>query len=348
MRLTAGVARSRGCDDDTKKLRGSEMMVGSSCQLLLAVGAMVFLSVCVVLYGTKPTKSGFLQLGESNDPSPPEPYEYGTFMKWLQQENFAAVQDWKWKPEVSEFDLDAPSKSGKFAPYLKGLEAEQVISAAKHINKFLFLRDIMHTGNLNHVGGPGTHLYILQKLAAATAARGLPQPTFLDAGCGPGYLLLAWNLICGPGSRAVGVDLDSDTVQSAKRYLASPQALDVASAAKISGSTTDVYVGDALQPRASAIGVTPGAVDAVNVGLAVKSLAELDSLSGLLRPGGLMLAPICLSDAEQPKDVPSGKCEGRLRVFQKGSDGKLVKLLGDPDIPCRFVVSSSKLPNMRR
>jgi len=331
-------------EDDRKKQHGPDSFNRGACGCLVFMAVMLFVSVGLVLKGVLKLLP---RATDSRLPVPPQPYEYGSFMGWVKQTDFADVQGWEWKPDVPEFDLDAPANSGKFAPYLKQPDGQQAITAAKHINKFIFMGDIMQTGDLNHVGGPGTHLYVIQKLAVATAAKGLPKPTFLDAGCGPGYLLAAWTLICGPGSRAFGIDSDRDTVQSAQRYLANPDALDASSKGKIAGATTMVQVDDALKPRMSSL--SPGTVDAVNVGFAVRSLSDLNVLSGFLRSGGLLLAPLCLSDADQPKDVPAGKCEGLLKVFEKSSDGALVRMTGDPDIPCRFVVAESKqITNMRR
>jgi SAM-dependent methyltransferase len=330
-----------GSDEDDKKLRASER---SAFWCKVFVFICIAVSGCLVWYGAKSIRIGSLLEKSGDTPVPPRPYEYDSFMAWLRQTNFADVQSWQWKPEVIEFDVEAPARKGKFAAYLKGQAAEQAISAAKHINKFLFMGDAMQTGNLNQVGAPGTHLYILKRLAVATAAQGRSQPTFLDAGCGPGYLLLAWTLICGPGSKALGVDLDKGSVERARKYLADPEKVDAASNQQIIGSSTDVFVGDALQP--SGLDLQKGTIDAVNVGLAVRSLADLDPLVELLRIGGLILAPICLAD--QPQDVPRGKCEGRLKTFQKTTDGNLERLHGDPEIPCRFIVSASNLSNLRR
>jgi len=336
-------------DDDAKKLRGADNWSRGTFWCLVFMGAMLIISVCLVINNSKPNGATFMQ-SSPKLPVPPQPYEYSTFMAWLEleQKDFAHVSGWKWKPDVAEFDLDAPASKGKFAKYLSQPDGQEAITAAKHINKFIFMGDSMQTGDLNHVGGPGTHLYVLQKLAVATAAKGLTQPTFLDAGCGPGYLLEAWTVICGPGSRAIGIDIDKDTVQNAKRYLADPNILDASvSKEQTAGATTLVQVGDAMKPKVSSL--KAGTVDAVNVGLAVKSLSDLDTLSDFLRPDGLMLAPICLSDADQPEDVPAGKCQALLKTFKKGSDGELVRMPGDPDIPCRFVVSEAKpLTNMRR
>lgn len=262
-------------------------------------------------------------------------------MTWLRQTDFANVEGWKWKPEVAEFDLDAAVANGKFAPYMNGPETRNVVATAKKINKFLFMAEIMRTGSLNSVGAPGTHMYILKTLAAATAAKGLSQPTFLDAGCGYGYLLLAWTQLCGPRSRAVGVDVDGRAISFAKQYLTNPVALETNALRKSLDLRIDVRTGDALHPDASFFGLQKGSVDAVNVGLAVKSLSDLRPLMALLRVNGLLLAPVCLPESEQPEDVPKGKCEGRLRLYQKSEAGTLARVTGDPEIPCRFVVSAT-------
>merc|ERR1712113_417263 len=101
---------------------------------------------------------------------------------------------------------------------------------------------------------------------------------------------------------------------------------------------TEAHVGDALNPDVDALGLGPGSVDAINVGLAVKSLQDLAPMVRLLREGGLLAAPICKSSNEQPSSMPDGKCAGLFEVFRKGADGMLKRLHDDPDIPVTFVV----------
>eukprot|EP00931_Biecheleriopsis_adriatica_P006512 TRINITY_DN107910_c0_g1_i1.p1 TRINITY_DN107910_c0_g1~~TRINITY_DN107910_c0_g1_i1.p1 ORF type:complete len:333 (+),score=71.37 TRINITY_DN107910_c0_g1_i1:34-1032(+) len=326
---------SQSDDESTSSLKSGPWCRFLAVALVLCLGAFIGFKSFVPSSSSKsPSLRSHQEL-----PRPPQPYDYESFMSWLRNTEFSEVRSWKWKPEVVEFDLDASIATGKFAPYMKGPDTVEALSAAKKVNKFLFMDDIMKTGNLNSVGAPGTHLYILKTLAVATAAKGLSQPTFLDAGCGFGYLLLAWTQVCGPGSKAVGIDVDTNAVTLAKQYLASPEAL--AADATPSG-ITDVHVGDALRPDGIALGLDKGSVDAVNLGLAVHSLSDLQPLVALLREGGLLLAPMCLPESEQPKDVPKEKCEGRLRLFEKSREGALVRVPGDPEIPCRFVVSTSE------
>ena len=64
-------------------------------------------------------------------------------------------------------------------------------------------------------------------------------------------------------------------------------------------------------------GLAPGTVDAINVGAAVMSQQKLEALSELLRPGGLLLAPVCKPDAK----ISEGRCDGLLEVFEKDDAG---------------------------
>jgi len=194
----------------------------------------------------------------------------------------------------------------------------------------------MISGDLGLIGSPATHLYVMRKLAKA--ASGVTHPTFLDAGCGPGYLLMSWVLMAGDGSRAVGIDMNAQAVASAKRHVASPDALDTQATHLPKGATLDAFVGDALKPDAAVLGLSPGSVDAVNVGVAVRDLTALAPLAELLRTGGVMAAPVCKPAAQQPKDVPKGRCEGHFRVFVKAADGTLLRNGNDPEIVVRFVL----------
>lgn len=270
-------------------------------------------------------------------PQPPEPYHYDSFMAWLRKTDFRAFGGLGWKPEVAEFDIDAAAK-GKFSPWLDGAERE--VAVLKNINKYVLMDDILRTGNLDVIGAPGMHLYILHRLLEA--AKGSDHPTFLDAGSGPGYLLLAWVLATGEGSQAIGLDVDPALVQSVRRHSANSKLVDETEAHLPGSMRLEAFVGDAFYPKGPKLGLGPGDVDAVNVGFAVpfESAAEdLQGLADLLRTGGLMAVPVCLPAARQPRDVPLGKCSALFEVFRKGADGALERTPGDPDIPTRFVVA---------
>jgi len=272
-------------------------------------------------------------------PQPPQPYHYNEFMTWLRQADRRSFANLKWRPEVAEFDIDAAAK-GKFGPYLQGPFGEEAISVTKGINKYIFLDDVMLSGQLDVVGAPGTHLYILRRLLEA--AEGSSHPTFLDAGCGPGYLLMAWALGTGEGSRAVGIDVDAAVVASARRHLAATGTWDADVVRRPQDTKLEAFVGDALHPDGPAIGLPAGSVDAINLGLAVSSetaLEDLAPLAQLLRTGGLLAAPICSPKGEQPSNLPKGKCAGLFEIFQKSDDGSLQRAPGDPDIPTKFIVA---------
>jgi len=211
------------------------------------------------------------------------------------------------------------------------------VSTAKAINKWTFMRGIIREGNLGIIGAPGMHLYILRRLLEAAEASA--HPTFLDAGCGPGYLLMAWALAAGEGSHAVGIDIDSDVVASARRYLANPAAFDEDAVHLPKDVKMEAHAGDALNPDIHAIGLEPGTVDAINVGLAVRSLDDLAPMARLLRVGGLLATPVCKPAAEQPSSMAEGKCAGLFKVFRKSKDGSLQRMPGDPDIPVTFVIA---------
>jgi len=268
---------------------------------------------------------------------PPEPYRYKTFMDWLRTTDFTQSH-LSWRPEVAEFDIDAAAQGSKFAPWLDTRDGNTrwPMIAAKAVNKYAFMQEIMQEGEerLTTIGGPGTHVYVLKQLwQAASDSR---QPTFLDAGCGPGVLLLAWTLMTGKGSRAIGIDVDEAVVAAAQKHLADPDAFDTSLVTRYADSSTEVYLGNALKPDVQKIGVRAGTVDAINVGLSVAGPGELDSLVELLRPGGLMIAPVC--ETLKSGDAFNGRCDGFLQVLQKGTDGILRRVAGDPDIPCRFII----------
>jgi len=269
-------------------------------------------------------------------PQPPSPYHYSDFMAWLKHTNFSTVKGLKWHPDVAEFNISAAAK-GKFGPWLTGSSADMAISTAKGINKWVFMQDIMSNGNLGLIGAPGMHLYILRRLLEASKESS--HPTFLDAGCGPGYLLMAWALAAGGGSHAVGIDIDKAVIASAQRYLADPAAFDADAVRLPKDVEMEAHVGDALNPDIDALGLEAGSVDAVNMGLAVRKMEDLAPMVRLLREGGLLAAPICKPSDEQPSSVSTGKCAGLFKVFRKGEDGVLKRMPDDPDIPVTFVVA---------
>lgn len=285
--------------------------------------------------------------------APPQPYHYDTFMAWLRRTNFSEVPGVGWPPEVAEFDLDAAAAAGKYAPYLAGSEGAAAVAAAKGINKFVFMREIIASGDITTTGAPGTHLYILRRMLGA-ARGGSPHPTFLDAGCGTGYLLLAWRLLAGEGSRAIGFDVSKDVVDEARRHLQSSNVLDPLVA--LHSGSTNLFVGDVFRPNSAAWGLQEGSVDAINVGVAVRAVSDLNPLARLLRQDGVLIAPICWPDAKQPADVPVGRCAGFLRVLRKGrsnddivTGSSLVQDPRDPNIEVRFIVAGpASVPALRR
>ena len=70
-----------------------------------------------------------------------------------------------------------------------GPDATAAVAAAKEVNRLLFMEDVMQSGRLSSIATPGMHLYILRSLRPA--ATGMRRPTFIDAGCGTGFLLQA-------------------------------------------------------------------------------------------------------------------------------------------------------------
>lgn len=274
---------------------------------------------------------------------PPRPFGYTTFMEWVRRENFTALDGLKWLPEWTEFDIDAAS-TGKFGPFLKGPDGAWTpdsatsVKVSKGINTLPFLDHIFRQADVTSIGSPGTHLYVISKLLGGASGRS--KPTFVDAGCGPGFLLLAWVLGAGDNSRAIGIDLEEDNVMLARRNFISPvntDVLDTKSLRLPENAQIKAYVGDALAPDTGMLGLVPGTVDAINVGVAVRAMADLKPLAGLLRPGGLLLAPYCKPLADQAPGIPKGKCDALLELFRKGADGSPTREPSDPDVPVRFI-----------
>jgi len=274
---------------------------------------------------------------------PPSPYEYEAFMDWFRGTNWSTVKGLKWIPEVSEFDVELAAKTGKFAPWLTGKDISAVKNVMKSVNRLVFLEESMLTGDLTTSAGPAPHLYILHKLISAASGRN--NATFLDAGCGTGFMLLAWVLLAGEGSRAIGIDVDPDTIESARRHMLNPNVVTPRARHVLRSVSVKVHIGDALDPVGSTasanepLGLTAGSVDAINVGLAVSGLEALTPLAQLLRAGGQLVAPVCRPPAEQPPDIPSGKCAALLEFFEKANDGSLQRELHDPDIKVTFIVA---------
>ena len=219
----------------------------------------------------------------------------------------------KWRPDSACFDLDAASgcwlDSG-----ISDEDGAAAVSAAKCVNKWMFFEEIMKSGRCVSSATPQIHLLILASLRPAATGRA----TFIDAGSGTGYLLMAWLLLAGPNSRAVGLELDEKTASAARHRLTAPDAVGNGQACP-KGAQATVKVCDALSPDAKALGVEEGSVDAINVGLAVE--APPPALVRLLRVGGLMTLP--LIDAVQPADGDPDQAAATFQVLCKAADGTL-------------------------
>jgi len=271
--------------------------------------------------------------------APPSPYTYGSFMTWIRSANFTGTPGVKWVPEPSEYDIDA-AVEGKFKAWLNSNDTADVVSVAKSINKWLFLLEMVRTGETTQMAIPSTHLYILQMLYGH--ARESHHPTFLDVGCGTGYLLKAWTLLAGNNSRAVGVDICASTIAAARNALDDPGNVDQATRLP-KNVRIDVHIGDVLHPDATAWGLEPGKVDAINVGVAVESIKDLDPLIILLSRNGAMVVPLCKE--EQPHNMTKGSCDAEFTILRKAHDGvSLEPMPGDPGVGVRFIVARQAPP----
>lgn len=296
--------------------------------------AMLVLVSAVIIYLCQQRSDPHTEKGTVFVAHPPRPYSYATTMEWLRRTNLTSglLHGAAWVPTVEEFDLHEPSVLGKWSPWLSGgTDAVAAIAAAKSVNRWLFLEDVMRTGKLTSTATPGMHMYILRSLRPAANLRS--RPTFVDAGCGTGFLLQAWVQMTGDGAFAVGLDLDTETVSATRKLLQSTEVTDRAVSPR--GVSTAVHVANALDPDAAALGLRPGQVDAINVGLAVGSVDMLRPLAVLLRTGGLMAVPLC--QAEQPAKMSRGKCAARFTILSKGQTGRLTALPDDPGVKVTFI-----------
>jgi SAM-dependent methyltransferase len=231
--------------------------------------------------------------------------------------------------DTDDVDVDRARRESKFSSWLQGPDADLAAAAAKRINRPLYLLRL--TGNTRD-GSTSTlacQLYVLTKALASLRrkdARDTRPGAFLDAGCGGGYLLLAW---CqATGGRALGVDSDPQTLAIAERIINEDDMV------AGGGCTTprpniELLQGDALTLEPA----LTEPLDAINVGLAVDSPTDLAPLARLLRVGGALTAPVAQGSA-------SGPCHQRracfLQTLVKASDGRLVREPDDQDIPCVF------------
>lgn len=269
-------------------------------------------------------------------------------------------------PHESWFDVDAAIRA--HFNWFEGEDMSAVAELAKHINRYAFMEDIMLNGDDSAQCSLAMHLYILQKFRKVAK----PGSTFMDAGCGTGYLLLAWNLLAGDGSRAVGLEVDASRVALARKHLEDPTSL--ALGIELPKATVRrVHHGDALRPDSKALRLTPGSVDAICVGAAARTTKELAPLAELLREGGLLAAPMfsaasvgqpsrshshdgsSLTDEGQEElartrgtdsqeagpHVPE-KHLARFVLFQRatGTLPRLVELPGQPNVEVRFIALS--------
>eukprot|EP00929_Paragymnodinium_shiwhaense_P109174 TRINITY_DN75524_c0_g1_i1.p1 TRINITY_DN75524_c0_g1~~TRINITY_DN75524_c0_g1_i1.p1 ORF type:complete len:387 (+),score=68.78 TRINITY_DN75524_c0_g1_i1:41-1201(+) len=271
---------------------------------------------------------------EDEIPSPPSPYHYNTFMDWLKHEDFSSdCPDCRWKPTADEYDIEA-ARHSKFGKWLQGPDAESAIEVAKHINRYVFTKEIARTGDFTVMANTPMHLYILRRLRQAADAS--KHPTFLDMGCGTGYLLRAWTMLAGSHSRAIGLDLDEKMVAEARKNLQDPDAVDPQFPVPADTKAT-AFVGNALHPPQGLL--VDGLADAINVGVAVESISQLDVLASMLREGGKLAAPICKPPQAQPKDMAKEKCAAQFRILEKSAAGHLEIEPNDPGVEVTFIVA---------
>eukprot|EP00747_Dinoflagellata_sp_TGD_P167444 gnl/TRDRNA2_/TRDRNA2_191875_c0_seq1.p1 gnl/TRDRNA2_/TRDRNA2_191875_c0~~gnl/TRDRNA2_/TRDRNA2_191875_c0_seq1.p1 ORF type:complete len:383 (-),score=62.27 gnl/TRDRNA2_/TRDRNA2_191875_c0_seq1:75-1223(-) len=295
-------------------------------------------------------------------PIPPQPYQYDAFMSWFRATNWTQyASSLKMVPAASWFDVDHALKTK--SEWFQGQDTSAVQKVAKSINRYLFMSEIALSGDDSTQAGMPLHLYVLQHLRDASARKGA---TFLDAGCGTGYLLVAWELLAGTDARALGFDLNPATVKEARHHLASANAVDESALQKLISSSGSgpspkfspdgtpsfppvgqVTTGNLLSPEKAAdeLGIKPGEVDAINVGAAVGAVSDLLPLARLLRTGGLLLAPVCDAASDQPANIPKGRCAELFQIFRKAEDGSIAVVPGTPKVAGRFVAAT--MPALR-
>jgi len=260
--------------------------------------------------------SGRQEEGVDRVPTPPLPYHYDTFVHWFK------AQQWKelglrMPPSLGWFDIDT-ALEGKFQAQFKERDIHRVVAIAKAINRFLFMREIMESGDDSTQASLGMHLlaltYLQEKLASPEGVAAL------DIGCGTGWLLEAFALMSDNSrSNIMGIDLD---IEAATKVLADPN---VASLATRSPAPR-VFKGNLLEEHFGVDSATeqrflqPGSFDVVNVGVAIASVHSpiFAKVFGLLRNGGVLTAPIC---EEADVDPHAGKCGARFQKFQRDARG---------------------------
>eukprot|EP00927_Polykrikos_kofoidii_P026658 TRINITY_DN23704_c0_g1_i1.p1 TRINITY_DN23704_c0_g1~~TRINITY_DN23704_c0_g1_i1.p1 ORF type:complete len:394 (+),score=40.48 TRINITY_DN23704_c0_g1_i1:67-1182(+) len=281
--------------------------------------------------------------GSLDDDFPlPPPYTYTGFSEWFRQTKFEGRRSVKWVPDFAEYDVDAALK-GKFGPWLSGEDAEAAVNVAKNINRYVFTSDMVRSGDMSTMASLGMHLYVLRRLRAAAAGR--DHPTFIDAGCGTGYLLRGWTMLAGEGSRAIGFDLDGKLIESTRKHLDDPNAID--SAFHIPEDTmARAYRANALQPLPASVmeDISSDLADAMNIGFAVESTQQLSELAKLLRVGGKIAVPICQPPEKQPKDITVDKCAAQFRILSKTNEA-LEVVPDDPGVEVRFIVARQSSQN---
>merc|ERR1719188_1897087 len=150
-----------------------------------------------------------------------------------------------------------------------------IVSVAKRINRFVFLRHVMLSGWEASQASLPMHLlilWVLRKDFVAQHVEGGARSTIavLDAGCGTGYLLEAFALMSTSGSRIVG--FDKEGVEEARRNIADREAVEAASSAGI--PKPEVLQGDLSAEDFALVGadaheVLRGMYDVINAGVAL-------------------------------------------------------------------------------
>eukprot|EP00930_Biecheleria_cincta_P078390 TRINITY_DN65834_c0_g1_i1.p1 TRINITY_DN65834_c0_g1~~TRINITY_DN65834_c0_g1_i1.p1 ORF type:complete len:342 (-),score=58.71 TRINITY_DN65834_c0_g1_i1:14-1039(-) len=248
-------------------------------------------------------------------------FRYNDFMRWVSEnKQQIAAQSGKFEAHEipEEFDIDKASTSKMYEGHLR----PEVVEMAKTIDKWEYTKFAWMTGDLFVLSSTPLHLFIMSKLMDF-AGKG---KTFVDAGCGSGYLLLFWHKLCSnktaPESaacKAIGLEFNSDLAEDARRIARThPQV------PRSDGSQTEIFTEDILNLSTDALSYMQS-TDVIYVSPAVWALRDLEALARVLRIDGVMLANLCTERIEGESD----KCKARFAFYRKKQSGGIESLEED-------------------
>jgi len=218
-------------------------------------------------------------------------------------------------PSASWFDVDM-AITGSRKSWFADKSMDLAVAVAKRINRFLFMRSIMTSGNDDSQASLPMHLLILRLLQNDLTQK--QRMVALDAGCGTGWLAEAFAVMSNNNSsRVFGFDIEG--IELAKQNVANPNAVNGPSHTP----NPFFFKGNILAPNLAMKSGAPSSLkfDVINAGVAVSnddSSVAFRNLVERLNEGGALTVPVCTAP------IKDSMCAADFRLYRR-INSKIVK-----------------------